>query len=82
MKEVVGVVPTLHLREALQGRRRVRAADTVLALLSEEPDVGRCRDSTGESEAPEFPTGWLDSRCQSRSTCSDGQHDLSVQVGP
>ena len=48
MKEVVGVVPTLHLREALQGRGRVGAADTLLALLADEPDVGRGRDSTGE----------------------------------
>ena len=32
VKEVVGVVPTLHPSEALQGRRRVRAADTVARL--------------------------------------------------
>jgi len=41
VKEVVGIEPTLNLHEELQGRRRLRAADTVLVLLADELDVGR-----------------------------------------
>src|SRR6478735_9899686 len=47
-EEVVRVVPTLHLGEALEACRRVGAADAFLPLGADEPDVSRGRGSGRE----------------------------------
>jgi hypothetical protein len=39
VEEVVRVVATLDLGEAREGRRRIGAPDTVIAVVAEEADV-------------------------------------------